>query len=341
MSLDAAGSMPRNAKKPPLRARLCLAAVASLALLAAAGCSASGGPGGTVSGTITIAAVPGVDNAPLYLAMHDGLFAAAGLHVSIDPEPSESAVLTALKDNQAQIAAADYGDIFSQQATSHDLRILADGYDATTGSLEVLALPNSPITSAAQLDNKKIGLPDDDILRVPAGDPDSLEAAAAISVLTNYVAGATVQWAKMSQSAEVSDLVNHRDGIQAILVSQPYIYEAESDAGAVEIMDAASGATASLPLSGYVAEDSWVKDNPAAVADFQSALTKAQSEASIAGPIQKALPVYTGISAQDADLATVGTYPTSTSLADLDRVERLMADAFMISPVNVGPMLVP
>jgi NitT/TauT family transport system substrate-binding protein len=346
MRLDPAGSALPNRSQRVLRARCFLAAASGLAVLLAAGCASSASGGGTVSAVVTIAAVPGVDDASIYLAKKDGLFAAEGLqHVVIRSYPTQAAELSALQSAQADIAASDYGNVFYQQTQSHDLRILADGYDATQGVLEVLTLPGSSITSPVSLANAKVGLPDDDILTglQGSGNPVSLDAAAATDVLSDYLGNEadSVQWDPMPQSQEVSELEHHK--LQAILVSQPYIYQAESGAGAVEVLDAFSGSTANLPLLGYVAMNAWVKDNPAAAADFQAALTKAQSQASLTGQVQTVLPKATSMSVQDADLITIGTYPTTTSASDLDQVVRLMTNYNMIKLSNapdVPPMIV-
>jgi NitT/TauT family transport system substrate-binding protein len=326
-----------------------------LALLAAtAGCAASGSPGGHVSSTVTIALVPGINDAPIYLAEHDGLFAKAGLaNVVIKSYSTEGQVISALQGSHADIAALDYGDIFYQQANQRDLSILADGYDAGTGVLEVLTLPNSKkITSPTKLGDPgvTVGFPNYDVLpkMLGTGHPASLEAAAVTEVLTSYLGNAalSVNWAAMSEQAEVNALLSGR--VQAIVVGEPYIYEAESHKGAVELMDGASGPTANLPLSGYVSTSAWAKDNPAAAADFQSALAKAQSDAALFGPVQQLLPhVVSDVTTEDADLATVGTYPTTTSLVDLDRDELLMSNENMITvgasgtwSGKIGPMIV-
>jgi NitT/TauT family transport system substrate-binding protein len=347
MRLNPAGTTPRNRIFRPYWARSAAALVSGLAVLAAAGCaSSSGAGGGTVSTAITIAAVPGIDNAPLYLAKHDGMFAAAGLkNVSILAEKTEAGVFEALKSGQAQIADTDYGDLFFRESQGGQYKILADGYDAATGSLEILTLPSSGITSPAQLarGGVTVGMPDDDLLPVPSGSgaPTSLESAAATSVMSSSVSDPSVKWAPMSQAAEVTDLEHHKDGIRAILVSQPYILQAETQAGAVEVLDACSGATANLPLSGYVASSTWVKAHPTAVADFQAAMAKAQVEASMAYPAQHALAAFTGLALAQADLVTIGTYPTSTSVSDLDRVSQLMWGSHMTpSQVFAGPMIV-
>ena len=346
MRLDPAGVPLLNRSRRVARARYLLAAVSGLAVLLAAGCTGTASAGGNVSDTITIAAVPGVGDAPLYLAQKEGLFAAAGLkNVEIKSYASQAAELSALQSAHVDIAASDYGNIFYQQSQSRDMRILADGYDAGAGVLEVLTLPGSSIQSPLDLANQKIGVPNDNVLTglQGSGHPVSLDAAAATQVLSNYLGNAalSVQWDPMSQQQEVKALEQHR--LKAILVGEPYIYEAESQAGAAEVLDACSGSTANLPLSGYVAMNAWVKDNPAAVADFQQALAKAQSDAALTGQVQQLLPSATGISAQDADLITIGSYPTVTSVIALQRVVRLMSNFDMIKlghAPGVPPMLV-
>jgi NitT/TauT family transport system substrate-binding protein len=330
-----------------LRTRCLLAAAAGLTVVLAAGCSGGGASAGsTVSSTVTIAAIPGIDTAPLYLAQRDGMFAAEGLtHVVIRTYSSETADLSALADGQADIAASDYGDIFYAQSQNPDLRILSDGYDATAGVLEVVTLPaKSGITSPAQLANQHIGVPEEQVLPGLSGSgPVSLDAAAATQVLTNYLGNAAqyVQWEPMSQQQEISELESGQ--LPAALISEPYIYEAESEFGVTEVLDACSGSTASLPLTGYVATKAWVKDNPAAAADFQAAIASAQAQASMTGQVQQILPKTTGMSVADADLSTIGSYPTSTSAINLERVVRLMANFNMIKsgpPPSVPPMIV-
>jgi NitT/TauT family transport system substrate-binding protein len=351
MRLDPAGVPLLNRDRRAIRARCVLAAGAGLALLLAAGCSSSGSPGGAVSGTVVIAAVPGVSDAAIYLAQKDGLFAAEGLdHVSIERELNQSQVMNALRSGNADIAASDYGEIFSTQAQStqnHDLRLLADGYDAATGSLEILTWPKSKVQNPIELVNPadnpglKVGVPDDDWL---SGPKSSLYVAAATQVLQSEVGNAadSVAWEPMSQASEVSELQKHQ--LQAILVSEPYVFRAESTLGAVEVLDACSGETAGLPLLGYVALNSWVNQNSGAVADFQAALAKAQAEASLAGKVQRILPGVAQMSVQDADLITVGAYPTSTSVQGLQAVVRLLGpDEHVIKSyanLNVPKMLV-
>jgi len=351
MRLDPAG-FPLPTRSGRARAsRGLLAAAAGLAVVGAAGCGSASGPGGEVAGRVTIAALANVNDAPIYLAYKEGLFAAEGLsHVVIKTYPTPGAAIAAVQSAHADIAAADYGDIFSAESQSADLKILADGYDATQGSLEILTLPDSSIKAPADLANPdnpnvKVALPDGDILPnlLKQGHPASLEAAAATEVLSNYVANAAlnVDWVPMPESQEVAALEHHQ--VQAILVSEPYIYQAESAAGAIELMDACSGATANLPLSGYVATAAWVRQNSAAVADFRAALDKAQSDAAMTGEIQKMLPGSADMTVEAADMITVGTYPTSTNANAIATTFNLMSGyrMFQGKSLDLTSMILP
>jgi NitT/TauT family transport system substrate-binding protein len=337
-----AGGPARSVRR--LRASRLVGAAAGLAVVMVAGCSGGATAGGPVSGTVTIAAIPGIDTAPLYLAQKNGYFAAEGLsHVVIKPFTSESAELTALQNGQADIAASDYGDIFYAQSQSPNLRVLADGYDAGPGVLEVITLPRSPIISPADLQGATIGVPNDQVVSSPGSNHAvSLQTAAATQVLTNYLGNAalSMSWEPMSQQQELAALQHH--ALPAVLVSEPYIYEAESQLGAVEVLDAYSGSTAGMPLTGYVAMNAWVTHNPAAVADFQAAISKAQTQAAMTGQVQRLLPKTTGMTVADAALSTIGTYPTSTSVTGLERVVRLLVNTHvpLRQPPSVPPMIV-
>jgi NitT/TauT family transport system substrate-binding protein len=316
--------------------RKALAAAGGLALLLASGCS--GGSGGTpVSGTITIAAAPGVQDAPLYLAQQRGLFAHAGLHVVIKTfgHGSSADQLAAVQSGQAQIAATDYGNIFAREASQPKptLRILADGYDAGVGTAEILVRPGSGITSPAGLRYTKIGVPSDlgIAARLPGQLPKSLVAVAAAQSIKNYMLSQalTLRWETMSPQQELSQLQSGQ--LQAALLTQPYVYEAESRFGAVELMDVFGGGTANLPLLGYVSQASWASSNSMAVADFRSAMTKAQADAATVGPVQQALHSAEGMDTSVADMVAVGTYPTATSGNELERVVRLMSNLGLVS----------
>jgi NitT/TauT family transport system substrate-binding protein len=345
MTPDPAGSLAR-ARRGPVRTRCLIAVAAGITLLLAAGCSGGGNGTTAVSGTITIAAVPGVDDAPLWLAQTNQLFSAAGLTVKINTVSSNAAAVAEVADGQADIASSDYGNILAYQAangSNNPLYLLADGYDAGTGTAEILVRPGG-ITSPAKL--KTIGIPSQDtiatknaaptngdpVTTVGGGLPSSLDALAASAQISDYLLDAplTLRWKALPEPQEISELQSGQ--LPAVLLTQPYVYQAEATYGDVELTDVFTGQTAGLPLSGYVARSSWAKQNPAAVADFRSALDNAQTAASSVGPIQQTLqaPPISMIRA-DADMVSLGSYPTVTLGLEIARVALLMKDADIVT----------
>ena len=333
--------------RSPGRRRHAVTALAGLSLtMIVAGCNLPGTSAATSSGTettVTVAVVPGIDNAALALAQKNGLFTSAGIKVKIRSFATVTSEIAALSSGAVDVAAGDYGDLFFAQATApHPIyRIIADGYDAVPGVLEIMTLPSSHITSPTQLARQKIAAPAIGRVLTPTDAPDSLDIATATSVLQSFgVNLSVVHWENMTPTAELRALSEGQ--VQAILVTEPYIYLAQRNLGAVELVDACSGATATIPLSGYFTTASWSRDNSTAVAAFRSGLSQAAADASMPGPLQAVLHGYAGLTAQEAALVTVGTYPISTIAANLQRTADMMNTEGMIRfRLNVAAMIVP
>lgn len=324
-----------------------LAPVVLSVLVLASGCrvlgiGASGiSPG---SGLITVAVVPGIDNAPLSVAVRDGLFRQNGLNVTIRDYSSFSAEFQALTSGKAQIAGGDYTGFFYEQSVGRaSLRFIADGYDAASDSVAILTLPHSGITTPQQLQNQPEGVATPPEVApystmVSAEVPYNIQTLAAEEVLQNDgVSPSGVNWKQMQAQNMIAALKYGQ--VKAILATEPYILEAEEELGAVEVVNASSGVTSGLPMSGYFSLASYANTDPSAVQAFQQALDQAQSDCAQRGPVQAVLPDLTKMSAGDASLVTLGTYPTSVNVGQVQRVAGLMYDSGMINnPVNVSAL---
>jgi NitT/TauT family transport system substrate-binding protein len=290
---------------------------------------------------LTVAVVPGIDNVPLTVAVKDGLFSHQGIGVSVRDYPSLADVYNALADGKADVAAGDYTSFFYSIAKSNaQLRLITDGYDASTGTMQILALPSSGITSPQDLVGKVVATP-------PAPQtsmfsttfPYSIDTLAAQSVLqADGVTPDDVTWRQMPENDMIGALKAHQ--VNAILVTEPLIVQAETDLGAEEVLDACSGVTANLPLSGYFTTASFAKHHSAAVQAFRAALTTAQSDSAMRGNIQSVLRDE-HMSALESDLVNLGQYPTFLNVGQVQRIADLMYDTGMISaPVSVQSLLV-
>lgn len=308
-----------------------------------AGCGVLGGTsssaGRSGSQTITVAAVPGVDDAPLYVARRAGLFRQHGLNVTIRDYNSAKQEIQALKTGHANFAAGDYADFFYTESHAHlaphapsALRLITDGYDAAPGVMEVMTRSGSTITSPQQLVGKTIATPAPQAIPVTPNQsiPYSIEMMATQAVLgSDGVSASSITWDPMPEQDMVGALQSGK--VDAILVTEPYILQAEKKLGAEAVLDSCSGVTAALPLLGYFSSNAYASGHPRALQAFRSALLQAQTDAALRAPVQTTLVSSMGMDSQDAALLTLGDYPTFLSTNQVQRVADLMYDAGMIS----------
>jgi NitT/TauT family transport system substrate-binding protein len=337
------------------RRRAAAAAATAAGLLLVTGChvpltSGSSAAGPAASGTVTVVAPPGVADAPLYIGIKDGFFSSVGLHVRVVPSPSVKAALAALRSGHANVAFGDYADMFyaQEQKPPHQpaphLLVIADGYDAGPNVVEILTLPGTNITSPSALPGERIGTAAAQEMPVkgpgPQGGPRpfSTETVAAWSVLTGEnVDPSKIRWIP-TRSSLLTALETHQ--VDAILATEPTIFEAESKLGAVPVLDAATGATANLPLAGYFTNSTYASQHADVVTAFRAALERAQAEGTMAAPVQSTLTKEAGLNPQAAALVTVGEYPTTLSALNMQRVADLMFSFNALpNPLTVSSMV--
>jgi NitT/TauT family transport system substrate-binding protein len=317
-----------RAGRPVTAVRLTLAAVSVLLLVAGCHVPGTSAAAPAPGKTVTVAVVPGVGDAPLYVGVRDGIFKQHGLRVVIKNYPTMGPVIAALQHGSAQVAAGDYTAFLYLQARGKlSPQLIADGYDAAPNTTEILTLPGSKIKTPQDLVGAKVATPSPQAVR-DTGAPYDIETLAAQAVLeSDGVSPATVNW----QPTPVGNMISAlRDGkVDAILATEPYVYEAESQLGAQELIDVDSGVAAGLPQLGYFSLQPYASRNAAAMREFRDALSAAQARAAIGGPVQAVLPRKTGMTAQDAALITLGSYPTYLSVGQVQRVAQLMFETGM------------
>ncbi len=326
-----------------------LVLVAISAALAVSGCHVPGtsasGSGNSGTGQLTVGIVPGIDNSPLHVGMREKLFRDQGLNVVVKTYPSLGPEFQALKNGSVDVAAGDYADFFYEEATGKaSLHLIADAYDAQPNVMAVLALPSSGITSPQGLEHKVVATPEPQLIPPSGGSytsdvvPYSMETLATESVLeSDGVTPTSVRWKPTPAQDMIKELSSGK--VNAILATEPYIIAAESQLGAVEAVDSCSGLTANLPLSGYFSLASYADAHHAQLQQFRAALASVQADATTGGPLQAVLPGFAGMSTQEAALVTMGSFPTSLSVGQVQRVADLMYDSGLISnSLNVGKL---
>ena len=256
--------------------------------------------------------------------------------MALDVRRSE---ITALKTGRADVAAGDYADFLYAQYHQKGMLVVAEGYDAVSGVMSVLVLPGSGITTPKQLAGKSIGTPEPQEIPYSPTIPYSLETLATQSVLQDDgVNPASVRWKPMPTPDLIGALSSHK--VAAILVAEPYIFRAESEIGASELVDSVSGTTANLPLSGYFASASFARTHASVLDTFRTTLQKVQPVANKGAAVRSAITRSVGMNAQTAALVTIGDYQTSPDVNGLQRVADLLVDFGVIAtPLHVRNMI--
>jgi NitT/TauT family transport system substrate-binding protein len=316
-------------------ARLCVAgAVATVALIAAA-CSNGGGgsaaPAGLEKTNLTVAAVPALDSAGLYIAEQDGLFAAEGLHVKIVPAISSATVIAAQLKGQYDVTVGAYVSYMLADALQHaNLRIIAPGSDMAPLTQEVLVPAGSPIQSVGGLKGQKIGVN-------ALNNIGTLLVSALLQ--DNGVSPSDVRFVAIPFPLMANALKTHQ--VDAAWEPEPFVTGAEESIGATAIADADQGSAQNLPVSGYIATQSWLDKYPNTAAAFRRAVLKAQGIANTdLAAVQRGMVAFGGVSLTTAQIAEAPTYPLQTNVALLQRIASLMEQFGMTQQIfNVKSMI--
>jgi NitT/TauT family transport system substrate-binding protein len=319
---------------PFTRRRVLAAGATGLAALAAAGCSAGNPPGasgGPEKTSLQVGSLKSVTAAGLYIARQRGFFQDAGLDVTIVPTTGSGTVMADLLNGRLDVNFGNYVSFIAAQARGvARLRILDEGNDAISRQQGLVVMPHSPVTSLRALAGATVGV-------------NALENLAQIllaSLLaTERLSLSSVRLVAVPFPDMGSALAAGR--IDAALLVEPYLTEARLRYRTVTIADSNQGATADLPISGYVATAAWAARYPKTAAAFVRALNRGQTLANTGRTaVEQVMTTFTGASPRVASLVVAGRFPTGVNQAQVQRVADLMHQYGMLRHAfSVAPMI--
>jgi NitT/TauT family transport system substrate-binding protein len=302
----------------------CGALAVAAALLFTSSC---GGPASGSSGTIsiTVGALPVVDDVSAYIAQADGIFAKNGLNVTLKQVLQSTLAIPMMQKGTLDIIGGgnyvSFIEASAKDPASPTYRILSEAATCSSGSFDVLALPSSGIQTPADLEHKTIAVNLTNNIQTLMIN-SVLKADDVNTKALNYV---QVPFPKM-----VAELEAHK--VDAISVVEPFLTTAEQAAGAQPILDMCSGPDSNLPLSGYFATGTWAQQHQEAVQRFQAAIAQAQQIADTdRAEVEKTLLTYVkGLTPVQAATITLEQFPTVVDGVQLNRVSGLMQEAGLI-----------
>ena len=293
---------------------------------------------------LNVAVVPAADSAGFFVALHEGLFTAHGLHVTFIPAISSQTVINAqaLDEPRDRIdiscgnyvsyiqAQQDYDQGMRASSTGSgvvaaDLDIFAEGSVMEPGAQGLYVLQGAHILSLADLEGKTIGV------NAP-GNILYLLAASALADNGLSVSGVHFAYYPLP---EMAAMLKARK-IAAAVLPEPFATQAEESIGVTPLADLDQGATSAFPVQGCAVTRQWAAAHPVTLAAFRAAFEQGQQIAdtnrSAVEQAMAALPAPLGISRATAAMMTLDSYPVGpVDAVRLQRVADVMRQ-FLGSP---------
>jgi NitT/TauT family transport system substrate-binding protein len=287
---------------------------------------------------LAVGAVPVAYDAGLYIAQGEGLFAAEGLHVTIDPILSSADATKGQNDGKYDIIAGNAVSYVQAQVTHRsDLQIVAEGSLMQADNQALYTMPGSPVRTIADLKGRRIGV---NVL-------NNIGTLLISSVLQEHGLSADdVHFVPVPFPALGQALKRH--SIDVAWLPEPTASADAQSMGLLELADLDQGATAGFPVGWYVVTKAWAKKYPRTLAAFLYALRAGQQIAdsnrtAVEQAMEKLPPPFT-VSPTIAAVMSIETYPLNIAPdIDLPRVQRV-ADAMyrfkmLTQPFHVSTML--
>jgi NitT/TauT family transport system substrate-binding protein len=313
--------------------------VAARLLALAAGCS--GGSAAATSGLeqqdLTVAVVPAVDSAGFFIALDEGLFKAAGLHVTFVPVISSETVIDQQQfskpgePGEVDISCGNYVSYIQAQEAwdrgqrprasapgivAADLDIFAEASVMEPGTVAIYTRPGSPIVTLADLRGKKIAI----------NAPDNILYMLVASVLTEHgISPSRVHFVTSYPFPAMAGALE-AGKVDAVVLPEPFASAAESRYGVVPLIDLNQGTTSQFPIEGYAVTKAWAQTHPKTLAAFYRALEEGQELADTDRPaLQHAmedLPPGLAVSAETAAVMAAPDFPfNSGPVGTVDKVQ--------------------
>ena len=268
-----------------------------------------------------------------------GLFAAEGLHVSILKAVSGKTTINGQLAGQFAVTSGNYVSYILANADPQrvglkkaaDFRVLAPGSIMEANNQDIMVLPGSGIQTVSDLQGKKIAV----------NVTQNIGQLLVSSVLSdNAVPVNSVHFVPIPFPDMVKALQEHQ--VDAMWAPEPFITEAEENAGAIPLADSDQGNTENLPISGYMATATWLKKNPNTAAAFRRAILKAQAIAATdPAAVQQGMEAFADVPRKTASIEANPQFPTQSNAALLGRLEALMLHFNMINQQYSVSQMIP
>lgn len=293
--------------------------VLAITLLLASATSACGSDDDTTADgliKVTLSIPPVGDSLPVYDAIAEGYFADEGLDVELAPAANGATTINALVSGSTDLALVSYPSLITAKSSGIPVTIAAPaiaGTEEYAAGLYVLA--DSAIKEPADMVGKKMATPSlgsvgdiwfRGVLLQEGLDPDSV----------SYV---EIPQANMAAALEAGD-------VDGIFQTEPTLSATKADLD-VRLVGYQEG-----PQGLFATSDTFLEDQPEAVAGFRAAIAKAVAdiEADPQGVAKAMMPEYTEMSADVAAKMGLPQYQVDYDAEGVQSVIDLMVEVGLV-----------
>jgi NitT/TauT family transport system substrate-binding protein len=301
---------------------------------------------------LNVAVVPAADSAGFFVALHEGLFAARGLHVTFIPAVSSETVIDAQAldrpIDRVDISCGNYVSYIQAQENwdqgkrstsasdpmvAADLDIFAEGSVMQPGAQGLYVMPDSPIRTLADLEGKTVGV----------NAPGNILYLLTASLLTDHalsVSGVRFAYYPLPNMAAMLKAGK----IAAAVLPEPFATQAEQSLGVTLLADLDQGATAAFPVQGCAVTRQWAAQHPVTLAAFRAAFEQGQeiadTDRAAVQEAMEALPAPLGLSKLTAAVMSLDSYPVGpVDPVRIQRVADVMRQFLGFPEFNVRSMI--
>jgi len=322
------------ARRSRHRSGIALGLAAALLAAAATACSgSSNGLGSPDQPNLRVGLIDSIGAVPFQIGSSTTThaFMDAGLNITVQKFDNQQEELAALASDKIDIAYGEYAQFLngsSTLATSDNIRVVSEGYDAGSGTIALLKRTGFTLPTWGAGAGNAFNCNGSVSIVVPSKQGTEYLALAAWfqSLGSPLPTNCPAIVANPNPAQAIGAVASHQ--ATAAVLQEPYVTAAEISGGLQLDQDLATGNASAVPVDGYFATKTFVTKYPHSTAIFAAVMAKLQASSGQRVVVETALRNSgSGIDSRVIAAMQLGTYPSVVLPAKLDIVLRLMSNA--------------
>lgn len=329
---------PRQpARRSRFRYGIALGLAAAVLTSAATACSgSSNGLGSPDQPNLRVGVVDSVGSVPFQIGSSPSshAFMDAGLTITVQKFDSQTDELAALASNKIDIAFGEYAQFLngtSTLATSDNIRVVSEAYDAGPGTIALVTRKNYTLPNWGAGAGNAFNCNGSVKIMVPS--KEGTEYLALASWFQSLGSPLPTNCPAILQNPSPTQVIGAVATGQAAaaVLQEPYVTAAQVTGTLQMSEDLATGNASAVPVDGYFATKTFVQKYPRTTAIFAATMAKLQATSGQRVVVETALRASGGLDSRVIAAMQLGTYPSVVLPAKLDIVLRLMSNAGTVS----------